>query len=270
MRIKVFGSILVLSSLLILNLFVTSNLSQSADASGRIIDEFINQAMSSQGNGTGVRDWAIAVQSISGATTATPTVLTAAAPHGYLEGDYIFIEGATGTTEINGLRKVKNPDINTFEITKPDGTEIGTVNIFGGTVTCAIAFVYVPRRKVIVERFVGYAHDDSYDSTKYLGIDELPNGIEIKVFENDIPIKTLTTAPVKKWIQWACNAGVDAGNADGGVGQQTQTLLRWSIFKSLDRTGLIIDGRSDQLVAVIIRDTLTGLLGQELSAQGHT
>jgi hypothetical protein len=71
--------------------------------------------------------------SITGATTASPVVCTAAT-HGYLSGDWLWIDGATGTTEINGLREVVKVDANTFSLLDESGAAVNSAGTFGGTV----------------------------------------------------------------------------------------------------------------------------------------
>jgi hypothetical protein len=241
----------------------------AASINGMLTENCINKALSSQGDGTGVTQQAIASKAITGATTATPTVVTSTA-HGRSAGDYVFIEGATGTTEINGLRVVTAPvNANDYTLTKPDGTVIGSSGTFGGTPTSYTAFVYKPGASdtAIIERFVGYAHDGAYSSIKYMDVTELTNGIEIYLYTNDTQTAALTALPVKIWLQWALNAGVDVGNADGGVGPITQALLRWTLSKGCGQ--IRVEGSTDQLIALLVRDDISGLLGQEVAIQGH-
>jgi hypothetical protein len=224
--------------------------------------------LSSQGDGTGTTDQALAPKTITGATTADPVVITLAS-HGYSDGDYLFIEGATGTTEINGLRVVTNKDTNTFEVTEPDGTTIGSAGTFGGTCTCAPAFVYAPTSTevAVITRLNGYAYDSAFDDSKYFDITALTNGIEVRWYRNDAILKTLTATPVKIWNQWYLNAGVDAQAVDAGVANQTHSPLRWSFFKGCGE--LRIDGGQTEFIAVIIRDDVSGLGAQEMAIQGH-
>jgi hypothetical protein len=240
----------------------------SVDSQGRTYDKWINQTMSTQGDGTGTTSQIVVVKTITGATTASPTVVTLAS-HGYSNGDYLFIEGATGTTEINGLRVVAAKTENTFQLTTPAGVAIGSAGTFGGTVTCAPAFVYKPAsgKVAILERLVGYAFDATYDGGGYMGISALTNGIEVKWYRNDSSLVTLTAQPVKTWPQWSLGAGVDVGSGDGGAAQKTQALLRWTLSKG--GGPLRVDGNQDELIAIIMRDTMTGVDAQEMSIQGN-
>lgn len=59
-----------------------------------------------------------AIKAITGATAATPIVITATA-HGYTNGDLVFIDGVLGNTAANGFWKIANQAANTFELTDP-------------------------------------------------------------------------------------------------------------------------------------------------------
>jgi hypothetical protein len=65
------------------------------------------------------------VKTITGATNATPIVVTSAA-HGLANGDILFITDVGGNTNANGERKIKNVATNTFEL-----TDLNDVNIAG-------------------------------------------------------------------------------------------------------------------------------------------
>lgn len=246
----------------------------SLQSFGRFADNCLNQVMSSQGDGTGTIEQNVAVQTITAATNASPNVYTLNS-HGYSDGDYLFIEGETGSSTANGLRVVAEKTANTFELTDPAGTAINSDGTFGGTVTCALSFVYKPTgtATAVITRMNGFAHDATYTSAGYLGVSALTNGVELRLYTNDTLTKTLTATPVKTWLQWSLNSGVDAGNGDGGTGNQTQTLLRWSFFKGCGPIRMeTVDANGDAtniLLAITIRDTLTGLLGQQMGIQGH-
>ena len=65
------------------------------------IDQMITDTFDADGS----FELTVAPISISGATTANPVVVTSAT-HSLAVGDWIYVTGATGTTEINGLRQV--------------------------------------------------------------------------------------------------------------------------------------------------------------------
>lgn len=59
-----------------------------------------------------------AIKAITGATAATPIVVTATA-HGFTNGDIVFIDNVGGNTAANGFWKIANQATNTFELTDP-------------------------------------------------------------------------------------------------------------------------------------------------------
>ena len=77
-----------------------------------------------------------APKTVTGATNATPIVMSVAA-HGYEEGDTVFIAGVGGNTAANGYRIVKNPGAGTFEITDLSGVNVAGSGAYttGGTST---------------------------------------------------------------------------------------------------------------------------------------
>jgi hypothetical protein len=60
----------------------------------------------------------VGIKAITGATNATPIVITATA-HGFTNGDLVFIDGVVGNLAANGLWKIANVAANTFELTNP-------------------------------------------------------------------------------------------------------------------------------------------------------
>jgi hypothetical protein len=58
------------------------------------------------------------VKTITGATNATPIVITATA-HGYSNGDLVYVKGVGGNLAANGFWKIANVAANTFELTNP-------------------------------------------------------------------------------------------------------------------------------------------------------
>ena len=58
------------------------------------------------------------VKAITGATNATPIVVTATA-HGYANGDLVLVGKVVGNLAANGIWKIANAAANTFELTDP-------------------------------------------------------------------------------------------------------------------------------------------------------
>ena len=58
---------------------------------------------------------------ISGATNASPIVITTASSHGYANGEEVLIRGVTGNTAANGVWKIANVTSTTFELVGSTG-----------------------------------------------------------------------------------------------------------------------------------------------------
>ena len=84
----------------------------------------LDRILDSQGDGTGTISQVIAATSISGATNATPIVVTANS-HGYSDGDFVHITGVVGNTACNDLHVIQSTTTNTFELTTPAGANVG-------------------------------------------------------------------------------------------------------------------------------------------------
>lgn len=82
---------------------------------------------------------AVAMHLISGATNATPIVITVAANSGLKTGDRIAISGITGNTGANGEWTIEAVTATTFKLLGSVGN--GT---YGGTPRCALIFDKTP------------------------------------------------------------------------------------------------------------------------------
>lgn len=110
-----------------------------ADESGNVIIGK-NGSLAIQDTGANEVGW-LGVQSdaskaVTGATNATPIVVTSAA-HGYENGDTVLIANVGGNTAANGYRIVKNKAVNTFELTDLSGVNVAGNGAYttGGTAT---------------------------------------------------------------------------------------------------------------------------------------
>ena len=75
---------------------------------------------------------------ISAATNANPIVCTSAG-HGYKENTVVYLTGATGNTNVNGIRRLKNVTTDTFELVDATtGANIAGNGAFGGTCTMVV------------------------------------------------------------------------------------------------------------------------------------
>jgi hypothetical protein len=91
---------------------------------------------------------------ITGATAANPVVLTAAA-HGLSDGDWIFVQGVAGMTELNGnFYIVDNATTNTFSLQDTDEADVNglsyTAYVSGGQILEAIDLPALDTGTVVV------------------------------------------------------------------------------------------------------------------------
>jgi hypothetical protein len=61
---------------------------------------------------------------IRAASNSTPIEITTTEPHGYAEGDIVWISQVRGNYAANGVRRVKNPGERTFSITDLNGNDV--------------------------------------------------------------------------------------------------------------------------------------------------
>lgn len=227
----------------------------------------LNMLLTSQGDGTGRSAQDIAPVVVASASDASPNVYTSVA-HGLVDNDYVFVKDEAGSTTANGIRKITAAAADTFQLTTPGLVAINSNGVYtGNSAQVYVAFVYAPgsTEVAVLKRLVGYAHGTSYDPAKYLSIAQLSDGIEVRVYQDDTNLKTLTATPVTVWPQWTLDAGVDIGDTLGG-GVEVQCNLRWTFVKGPG--AYKVKGHLGQFIAMIIKDDLSTLLAQEMSVQG--
>lgn len=98
--------------------------------------------MSLKAKSLGSAGSAVQMLLISGATNATPIVITVAANSGLKTGDRIAISGITGNTAANGVWEVEAASATTFKLLGSVGN--GT---YGGSPRCAQVFDQTPTMK---------------------------------------------------------------------------------------------------------------------------
>lgn len=237
--------------------------------------EYLNQQLSSQGDGTGKIEQGVAAKAITSASNADPNVYTLVA-HGFVDNDFVTVQNEAGSTSANGLRKVTAKTDDTFQLTDLEGNAIASNGTYtGGTMDVFPAFVVEPaaNETYYMTRINGFCHDGTYNSIHYFGLGAaLANGIEIKIYEGNDIIKVVTSNPIKKFLHWSLNSGVDSGNESGGAGLITQALIRYTLAKAkgplkLKGANQLQSGKG-QILVVLVQDDLDDLLGQELGVQG--
>jgi len=231
-------------------------------------DRRLTQALSSQGDGSGDVEMSLAGVSITGATTASPSVCTAAT-HGYLSGDWLWIDGATGTTEINGLREVVKVDANTFSLLDENEDAVNSAGTFGGTVDSHQAFLVRPSSTQVfeLERMNGLAADSSAPVVDgLLGVTRLTNGIRVALYNGSGLIQHLSPA-IKGWNDWALVCGgADASLADI-TNNKLESGFRWTFANYGPRVRL--SGPDGEFLVVYSLDDLDGLTGLRMAVQGE-
>lgn len=234
----------------------------------------IDQMLSSQGDGSGTFDMAVDGVAITGATTADPVVCTAAS-HGYSDGDWIWIDGATGTTEINGLRQVTASDTNTFQLLDESGAAIASAGTFGGTVDSQPAMVIKPAANETYKlaRMNGYACDDAaIDVDGFLSIAALTNGVNVKVYDGSTgTYHSLLAKPITTWLDWSLVTGGSDTEAEV-ASNKTIGGFRWTFGRNAENgignTNVTLRGANGDMLVVYTQDDLAALSLMRLSVQG--
>jgi len=229
----------------------------------------LSQAFSSQGDGTGDIDFNLAGKTITGGTTASPVVCTATA-HGYVSGDWLWIDGATGTTEINGLREVVKVDANTFSLLDEAGDAVNSAGTFGGTVDSHQAFLVKPAAAETLKiiRMNGMAADASAPVVDgLLGVARLTNGIRVALYNSSGLVQQLTPTPIKGWNDWS----LATGGADASLADITNNKLEAGFRWTFDKYGqpLILSGAAGEFIVAYSLDDLDGLTALRFSVQGE-
>ena len=231
-------------------------------------DRRLTQVLSSQGDGSGDTDMNLAGVSITGATTASPVVCTANT-HGYVSGDWLWIDGATGTTEINGLREVVKINANTFSLLDEAGDAVNSAGTFGGTVDSHQAFLVKPSATQVfeLERLNGLAADASAPVVDgLLGVARLTNGIRVAIYNGSGLVAHLSPA-IKGWNDWSLvTGGGDSPLADI-ANNKLESAFRWTFAKYGDRVRL--SGPDGEFLVVYSLDDLDGLSALRMSVQGE-
>ena len=159
----------------------------------------LSEVLDSQGDGTGTTNQLPAAKTVSGATNATPIVVTATG-HGYSDGDFVNITGVAGNTACNDLHIIENKTSNTFELTTPAGTNVAGNGSYTSGGAAHLCFVCKPGAgaKFCVHKFSGYFQGGSIMRPDYyLGTAALTVGVKVQVRQNTTLLHTLSPAPIK-------------------------------------------------------------------------
>ena len=222
----------------------------------------LDRIMDSQGDGTGTITQVVTAKTVSGATDATPIVVTATS-HGYSDGDYVHITGVVGNTAANDLHVVANKTTNTFELTTPAGANVAGNGSYSSGGAAHLCFVCKPGsgEQYCLHNMGGFGYDSSGDVKKYFGITALTNGIKVQVRQDTTLLHTLSPIPIKTTAHWQLG-GVRSYFAEGGTyGCQTFT-------HDYDSCAINLDGDADEFFVVLHSDAIT-IDSHEISVTGE-
>ena len=222
----------------------------------------LDRILDSQGDGTGTISQVIAATSISGATNATPIVVTANS-HGYSDGDFVHITGFVGITACNDLHVIQSTTTNTFELTTPAGANVAGNGSYDSAGAAHLCFACKPGsgEQYCLHNMGGFGHDASVDVKKYFGITALTNGIKVQVRQDTTLLHTLSPIPIKTTAHWQLG-GVRTFFAEMGVyGCQTFT-------HDYDSCTVNLDGDANEFFVVLHSDAIT-IDSHEISVTGE-
>jgi len=172
----------------------------------------LDQIIDSQGDGSGTVNQAQSAKTVSGATNATPIVVTATS-HGYSDGDFVHITGVVGNTAANDLHVIQNKTSNTFELTTPAGVNVAGNGSYSSGGAAHLSFACKPGsgETYCVDRFTGYFQDSASTDDKYMDETALSVGIKIEVRQNTTLKYTVSPTPIKTApVGWSLGGGPNA------------------------------------------------------------
>ena len=210
----------------------------------------LDRIMDSQGDGTGTITQVVAAKTVSGATDATPIVVTATS-HGYSDGDYVHITGVAGNTACNDLHVVANKTTNTFELTTPAGANVAGNGSYSSGGAAHLCFVVKPAAGVThcIHQLSGIAIDSAWTDDKYMNETALSNGIKLQVRQNTTVVNTLTATPAKIFVDWSLGA-------EPQIFGELQSNAAGSFTWKFDSCFVNLDGDADEFLVVLHSDGL--------------
>tara|TARA_R110000824_G_scaffold114197_3_gene264547 strand:+ start:396 stop:1100 length:705 start_codon:yes stop_codon:yes gene_type:complete len=172
----------------------------------------LDQIVDSQGDGSGTVNQAQSAKTISGATNATPIVVTATS-HGYSNGDFVNITGVAGNTACNDLHVIQSTTTNTFELTTPAGTDVAGNGSYSSGGAAHLSFACKPAagETYCMDRFTGYFQDSISNDDKYMDETALSVGIKVQVRQDTTLVHTISPTPIKTApVGWSLGGGPNA------------------------------------------------------------
>ncbi len=235
----------------------------------------IDQLLSSQGDGTGVTDIGVDGKTVTGASIADPSIVTATA-HGYVTGDWIWIDGATGTTEINGLREVVKINANTFTLLDEAGAAVSTIGTFGGTVDSNIALVIKPsvQETFRLVRLNVAGSDNSWSLDGLMGVSRLSSrGLSVDIYNGSGLHKHL--ASIFGWNDWSLYTGGGDSPIQDITNNKYEAASRWTFSRSTEGMSMhdhdiMLRGSLNEMFVVSTDEDLAAINSLRFAVQGHT
>lgn len=227
----------------------------------------LDRILDSQGDGSGTIEQNVAGKTITGATNATPIVVTSTA-HGYSNGDFVSISGVGGNTAANGVFKVANQTANTYELTDSAGADVAGNGTYTSGGTSYLCFACQPAAGVQFElRQLNVVAGDgaALAVEQYVGVSKLTNGVTLQVRNASGLVQTLTPAPVKAWADWGLSGNVSLPLANL-TSNNTDAVAAW-ILENADG-GLLLNGDIGHYLIAVIADDLSGLTYQRMAVHG--
>jgi hypothetical protein len=225
----------------------------------------LNRILDSQGDGTGTTAQVYAATSISGATNATPIVVTANS-HGYSDGDFVNITGVVGNTACNDLHVIQSTTTNTFELTTPAGANVAGNGSYDSAGSCFLCFACKPAagEQYCLHRYQGYVLGGANgDATKYHDQTALTNGIQVQVRQDTTLLHTLTPTPIKTGMLW----GLGAEASPIGLDFLAGAAQVWT--RDFSACNVNLAGDANEFFVVLNSDAMT-VEQQLMSVQGVT
>ena len=233
----------------------------------------LDRIMDSQGDGTGTVTQVVTAKTVSGATNATPIVVTATS-HGYTDGDFVNITGVVGTTACNDLHIVANKTSNTFELTTPAGADVAGNGAYSSGGAAHLCFACKPAsgERFCLHKFAGYFQGGNVQRASYYGPwspslgTALTVGVEVQVRQDTTLVHTLSPAPIKTApMGWMLGAR-QLPHFESIVG--TASNFRWDF----STCAVNLDGDADEFFVVLHSDnmTATAVERQLMSVHGES
>ena len=229
----------------------------------------LNKLVDSQGDGTGTTNQLPEAKTISGATDATPIVVTATS-HGYSDGDFVHITGVVGNTACNDLHVVANKTSNTFELNTPAGADVAGNGSYSSDGKAHLCFVCEPAagEKYCVHRFTVLIQGGNlFKPNFYLDTAALTNGIKVEVRQNTTVVHTLSPAPIKTApMGWSLGARqlMPMEKVGGCAIQQNWDFSDCAVNLSGDANEFFVVLHSDDMTTTTVEKQLMSLHGESI------